>query len=465
MDMHLDLASAPGRSLRARAEHALREAVRSGRLRPGTRLPSTRALAQELGVSRGVLVDAYTQLAAEGYLYARPSAGTVVMGAAAPNDRPVRDVLTARRVRYDLNPFRPALGGFPRVAWLAALTRVMREASDEHLGYPDPAGTIELRTTLAAYLGRVRGVRAEPGRIVITSGVRHGVDLLWSALAAKGASRIGVESPGWAGIHETVADAGLATVPLAVDEHGLAPADFALDDLDAVALAPAHQFPTGAVLKPLRRMVLLDWAQREQRLIVEDDYDAEYRYDRKPIGSLQGLAPEHVVYAGSTSKTLAPALRIGWLVLPPPLVEPVRMLQRRRGAVPAPLMQLAFADLIERGDLDRHLRRQRRSYRRQRDALLEALARALPELKVQGAAAGLYVVLGLPHHTSEQAILADARERGIALEGLGGEQPGLVVGYGNLPESAVAPAVDALAASIRGAMREAAAPTRGSAAQ
>ena len=450
MDLHLELANAPGRSLRARAEHALREAVREGRLRPGTRLPSTRALAQELGISRNVLVDVYAQLAAEGYLYARRGAGTTVMGSATAGGRPVRDTAAARqRIRHDLNPFRPALGGFPRAAWLTALTRVLRAAPDESLGYPDPAGTVELRGTLAAYLGRVRGVRAEPEQIVITSGVRYGVDLLWSTLADTGASRIGVESPGWAGIHETVVGAGLAAVPLAVDEHGLAPNMSVLEDLDAVALAPAHQFPTGSVLMPLRRMALVGWAQRERRLIVEDDYDAEYRYDRQPVGSLQGLAPAHVVYGGSVSKTLAPALRIGWLVLPPPLVEPVRALQRRRGAMPSPLMQLALADLIERGDLDRHLRRQRRRYRCQRDALLEALAAILPGLTVQGAAAGLYVVLRLPPGAHEQAVLDDARGRGIALEGLGGQPPGLVIGYANLPESGMRPAVEALAASIR----------------
>jgi GntR family transcriptional regulator/MocR family aminotransferase len=459
MDMHLDLAGAPGRSLRARAEHALREAVRTGRLRPGTRLPSTRALALELGISRGVLVDAYAQLAAEGYLYTARGAGTVVMGAGAPSDRSAPDTRAGPRARYDLNPFRPTLGGFPRAAWLAALTRVIREVPDEHLGYPDPAGAIELRATLAAYLGRARGVRAEPEQILITSGLRYGVGLLWSALAAKGASRIGVESPGWAGIYETVADAGLTAVPLAVDKDGLAAGHFQLEDLDAVAVAPAHQFPTGAVLDPLRRMALVGWARdaRPRRLIFEDDYDAEYRYDRQPVGSLQGLAPEHVVYGGSTSKTLAPGLRLGWLVLPPPLVEPVRTLQRRRGAMPPPLMQLALADLIERGELDRHLRRQRRRYRRQRDALLTTLAAVLPGLPVQGAAAGLYVVLALPRGVSERVVLENARARGVVLEGLGGKPPGLVVGYANLPESAVAPAVAELAASIREATREAAA--------
>jgi GntR family transcriptional regulator / MocR family aminotransferase len=449
MDLHIDLDDAPGRSLRARAEHALREAVRSGRLAPGARLPSTRSLAVQLGVSRGVVVDAYAQLAAEGYLRTRRGGGTTVALAASRNARPARCSGSVEGVRYDLNPFRPALSGFPRGAWLAALTRVLREVPDERLGYPDPAGTPELRNALAVYLGRVRGVRAEAEQIVVTSGLRHGVDLLWSVLAADGARRVAVENPGWRGMRETAVDAGLETVELPVDEHGLVLERLASEELDAVALAPAHQYPTGAVLAPSRRLALIAWARREHALIVEDDYDAEYRYDRQPVGSLQGLAPECVVYGGSTSKTLAPAIRVGWLVLPDRLVDSVRARQRLRGATPAPLMQLALADLVERGELDRHLRRQRRRYRGQRDALLAELGNALPELAVQGVAAGLYAVLRLPLGVREQAVLEAAAARGITLEGLGGQPPGLVIGYANLPESGVRPAVEALAASIR----------------
>jgi GntR family transcriptional regulator/MocR family aminotransferase len=451
MDLHLDLEGAPGRSLRSRTELALREAVRSGRLAPGTRLPATRALAIQLGVSRGVIVDAYAQLAAEGYLSTRRGAGTTVAAGASRDYAPVRQPTPTEAVRFDMNPFRPALDGFPRAVWLAALTRVLRSVPDERLGYPDAAGTVELRGTLAAYLGRVRGVRAAPEQIVVTSGMRHGADLLWSALAAGGARRVAVESPGWAGMRETAADAGLETLALPVDEDGLTVARLEAERLDAVALAPAHQYPTGAVLAPERRLALLAWARRAGALIVEDDYDAEYRYDRQPVGSLQGLAPERVVYGGSASKTLAPALRLGWLVLPPSLVDAVCARQRRRGATPAPLMQLALADLIDRGELDRHLRRQRRRYRRQRDALLAALGVALPELAVQGAAAGLYVVLRLAPDASERAVLAAARTRGVALEGLGGMPPGLVIGYANLPASRVRLAVEALAASVRGA--------------
>ena len=329
MDLHLDLDGVPGASMRARMEYALREAVRGGRLAPGARLPATRALCVQLGVSRGVVVDAYAQLAAEGYLQTRRGGGTTVAATAVPSVSKAVDAAEGDRLRHDLNPFRPALASFPRTAWLSALTRVLRTVPDERLGYPDPAGTPELRATLAAYLGRVRGVRATPEQVVVTVGLRQGVDLLWNVLAASGASRVAVEQPGWRGMSETARDAGLLTVPIPVDEQGLVVECLEGERVDAVALAPAHQYPTGAVLSSARRVGLVAWARERHGLIVEDDYDAEYRYDRHPIGSLQGLAPEYVVYGGSTSKTLAPAMRLGWLVLPQHLVEAVVERQRR----------------------------------------------------------------------------------------------------------------------------------------
>jgi GntR family transcriptional regulator/MocR family aminotransferase len=449
MDLHLDLSEALEGSMRSRMERALREAVRSGRLAPGSRLPSTRALCAQLGVSRGVVVDAYAQLAAEGYLQTRRGGGTSVATSAVSPEPVAADIATGASARYDLNPFRPALDGFPRAAWSSALTRALRCASDERLGYPDPAGVPELRAALAAYLGRVRGVRATAERIVVTAGLRQGVELLWTVLAADGARRVAIEQPGWRGMSETASDAGLRCVPLPVDEQGLVVGRLRQAQVDAVALAPAHQYPTGTVLSSERRVALVAWARERDALIVEDDYDAEYRYDRHPIGSLQGLAPERVVYGGSTSKTLAPALRLGWLVLPVRLAEKVAERQRRRGSMPASLHQLALAELIERGELDRHLRRQRRRYSRRRGALLEALGRALPEASVSGAAAGLYLVVGLPTGTSEQPALTAARSRGLALEGVGGPSPALVVGYANLSDAAVTQAVDALAASVR----------------
>jgi GntR family transcriptional regulator / MocR family aminotransferase len=410
-------------------------------------------LCAQLGVSRGVVVDAYAQLAAEGYLETRRGGGTTVAATSVSSTPRAESATPLGAVRYDLNPFRPALDGFPRAVWLSALSRVLRAAPDASLGYPEPAGVPELRSTLAAYLGRVRGVRTSPERLVVTGGLRQGVELLWTVLVEEGARRIAVEEPGWRGISETADDAGLLAVPIPVDERGMIVERLRGEQVDAVALAPAHQYPTGAVLSSERRLDLVEWARATDALIVEDDYDAEYRYDRQPIGSLQGLEPERIVYGGSTSKTLAPAVRLGWMALPARLVDSVVERQRRRGSTPSPLHQLALADLIERGEMDRHLRRLRRRYSRRRDGLLEALAAKLPDVRVFGAAAGLYVSVGLPDGVSEQAALDAARSRAIALEGAGGSTPTLVLGYANLANAAVVPAIDALAASIREAGR------------
>jgi len=455
MELHLDLAHAAGTTLRARVETALRDAIRSGLLAPGTRLPTSRALCAQLGVSRGVVVDAYAQLIAEGYLRARQGAGTTVAPGGVRSGTPERAPVPvhtqrAAAVRYDLSPFVPALDAFPRSAWRAALIRALRSAPDERLGLPEGGGLPELRDALAMYLARSRGVRGIADQVIVCNGLRQGLGLLWTALAADGAQRVAVEHPGWRGMAETACDAGLVPVPVRVDAHGLVVEQLAaMGAVDAVGVAPAHQYPSGAVMPPARRATLVAWAQEQDALIVEDDYDAEYRYDREPIGSIQGLAPQHVVYGGSASKSLAPGVRLAWLVVPPQLVEPMIELQRRRGGMPAALEQLALADLVERGELDRHLRRQRRRYRSRRDALLRTLAARLPDAEVQGAAAGLFVVLRLPGGASEEAVLRHARAAGLALEGVGARQPAVVVGYANLPEAAIGAAVEALAASVR----------------
>jgi len=472
VDLHLDLDAAPGRSLRARAEHALREAVRGGRLPPGTRLPATRALAQQLGVSRGVVVEAYAQLAAEGYLDTRRGGGTrVAEQPAAPNATPTPTatatatatptpnpgVVVAERFalslpRHDLRPALPAVDGFPRAAWLAAITRVLRTVPDRRLGYGDDRGEPELRAALAASLARTRGVRADPDQVLVTGGLRASLPLIWALLRARGARRVGVEQPGWARVPPSVRAGGLTAVGVPVDDDGLDPARLEGLDLDAAVVTPAHQFPTGAVLAPARRAALTAWARDRGALIVEDDYDAEFRYDRQPIGSLQGLAPDLVLYGGSASKTLAPALRLGWLVLPSRLTAdwPADGPSSPAGTPPV-LDQLALADLFERGEVDRHLRRQRNRYRRRRDALLGAVADRLPEIEIRGAAAGLFAVLLLPEGLDEAAIVAAAQARGVALEGLGtGRRPGLVAGYANLPEAGAAAAVAALATAIEG---------------
>jgi GntR family transcriptional regulator/MocR family aminotransferase len=463
VDLHLDLAAAPGRTLRARAEHALREAVRGGRLPPGSRLPATRALAAQLGVSRGVVVEAYAQLAAEGYLDTRRGGGTRVAEHPSPGPSPPREAAGATPARapvaedvaavprHDLRPALPAVDGFPRQAWLGAITRVLRTIPDQRLGYGDRQGEPELRTALAASLARTRGVRATDSQVVVTGGLRDSLPLLWRLLKARGAKRVGIEDPGWWRIGRSLTEAGLEPVPIPTDDEGLDPARLTTLEIDAVAVTPAHQFPTGAVLAPARRAALVAWARDRGAVILEDDYDAEFRYDRQPIGSLQGLAPDLVVYGGSCSKTLAPALRLGWLVLPSSLVAELHADDPSSPAgTPPTIDQLALADLIDRGEVDRHLRRQRHRYRRRRDALLEAIADQLPQLDVRGAAAGLFAVLLLPPGADEEAVAQAAADHGVALEPLRARgRPGLVAGYANLPEAGASAAVSALARAVQ----------------
>jgi GntR family transcriptional regulator/MocR family aminotransferase len=467
MDLHLDLDASAGRTLRARAEHALREAVRSGRLPPGSRLPATRALAQQLGVSRGVVVEAYAQLAAEGYLDTRRGGGTRVAEHPAPSGTPkakgedpegdveVAPELDASAPRHDLRPSLPAVDGFPRQAWLGAITRILRTIPDQRLGYGDRNGEPELRAALAASLARTRGVRTTEEQVIVTGGLRDSLPLLWRLLKLRGAKRVGVEEPGWWRISRSVTEAGLTPVPIPTDDEGLDPRKLASLKLDAVAVTPAHQFPTGAVLSPARRAALVAWARKRGAIILEDDYDAEFRYDRQPIGSLQGLAPDLVVYGGSCSKTLAPALRLGWLVLPSRLVAELHADDPASPAgTPPTIDQLALADLFDRGEVDRHLRRQRIRYRKRRDALLDAIADHLPEIEVRGAAAGLFAVLLLPPDADEDQVVDAARRHGVEIEALRAQgRPGLVAGYANLPEAGAPAAAKALREALAQVVR------------
>jgi GntR family transcriptional regulator/MocR family aminotransferase len=447
--VHLDGAG----PLTTQLERALRAAVRSGRLADGTRLPSTRGLAAELGVSRGVVVSAYAQLGAEGYLSVRQGA-PVRVAAAAPRDESSEAVerRIGRPPRYNLRPDLPDYSAFPRREWLASMRAALRDATDEELGYGDARGAPQLREALAAYLGRVRGLSARPGRVVVTVGFAHGIDLVCAALRARGARRIAVEDPGHVTVRRIVEHSGLAAVPVPVDAEGLRVDAL---DADAALVTPAHQFPTGVVLSPERRAALLAWAEARDALILEDDFDAEFRYDRPPVGALQGLAPERVVYLGSVSKTLAPALRIGWAVLPSWLGAAVA--EQVEGTILAAprLDQLALAHFVGRGELDRHLRRMRLRYRRRRDALLDALTARLPQARPEGVAAGLHVIARLPAEWDERAVLAGARARGIALAGMGeyrfdgrAEPPTLLLGYARSPEPVLRAAVRELAASV-----------------
>jgi GntR family transcriptional regulator / MocR family aminotransferase len=440
--------------LRAQLEEQLRAAVRSGRLAAGARLPSTRALARDLDVSRGVVVDAYAQLAAEGYLVARHGAPTRVSEAGArPADSGPR-LADERPPRFDFRPGAPDVSLFPRQSWAASLRRGLRDAPDARLDYGDPRGAPELRRALAAYLGRVRGVACDTDCVIVTSGMAQGMALVGRTVLARGGRRVGVEDPGSGPGRAQLAATGLDLLPVPVDGEGLRPDALAEADVDLVLVTPAHQFPTGVVLAPERRAALLEWAGRGG-LVMEDDYDAEYRYDRPPVGAVQGLAPERVVHAGSVSKTLAPALRLGWLVVPEPLVAELARAKAQDDLGTPVIEQLALADFLERGELDRHLRRTRGPYRRRRDALIEALARHLPDVWASGIAAGLHLVAHLPAGLDEPAVVEAARARGVGLQGLGEHRllpgpPALLLGYGRIAEPAIEPGVSELAAAIDG---------------
>jgi GntR family transcriptional regulator/MocR family aminotransferase len=428
-----------GGPLHAQVEAQLRDGVRVGRLAAGERLPSSRALAAELGVSRGVVVEAYGQLAAEGYLVVRPGAAPrVAAGAAAAPARAAGEPPAVPRL--DLRPGTPDLSLFPRVPWAAAQRRALREVADADLGYPDPAGHPRLRVALAGYLGRVRGVQAAAERIVVCGGVAEALALVCRVLAAAGASRIAVEDPCHHGTRNLIAHNGLTPVPVAVDGGGIDVAALAAVAPDAVLVTPAHQFPTGVVLEPARRAALLAWARAGGALVIEDDYDAEYRYDRHPVGALQGVAPDHVVHVHSVSKTLAPGLRMGWAALPARLATAVAD-EKRLSDLGAPVLeQLTLAAFLERGELDRHLRRTRPVYRSRRDALLAALS----GLEVEGVAAGLHVLARLPDGLSEQDVTTAAAARGVAVDPLGPHvagaprAPALLLGYTRLGEGGLA---------------------------
>jgi GntR family transcriptional regulator/MocR family aminotransferase len=427
--------------LHAQIEAQLRDGVRSGRLAAGERLPSSRALAAELGISRGVVVEAYGQLAAEGYLaIARGAAPRVAAGAAAA-DRHASEPPPAP-LRHDLRPGTPDLSLFPRAAWAAAQRRALRELPDAELAYPPPGGHPRLRAALAGYLGRVRGVQAAPERIVVCGGVAEALSILGRVLRAAGARTIAVEDPSHPGTRAMVAHSGVDIAPVPVDEDGLDVAALAASGADAVLVTPAHQATTGVVLTPSRRAALIAWARQTGGLVLEDDYDAEYRYDRHPVGALQGLAPDHVVHMHSVSKTLAPALRLGWAAVPARLVAAV-VEEKALSDMGSPVLeQLALAHFLARGDLDRHLRRTRPDYRRRRDALLAALA----GIEIEGVAAGLHVLARLPDGRDEQEVVDAAAARGVAVDPLGPRvavgprPPALLLGYTRLPESGVAEA-------------------------
>jgi GntR family transcriptional regulator/MocR family aminotransferase len=430
--------------------------VRSGRLPARSRLPATRALAADLGVSRRLVVDAYAQLLAEGYLLARQGAGTFVAEAAGAVPAPASEPDPGSPA-FDFFPGYPDLASFPRGAWLRAMRETIRHAPDRALGYPDPRGAPELRTALAEHLRRVRGVAADPAAIVVCSGAAQGFALIARALRSP---RLAVEDPGLPPHRAILAAQGATLLALAVDEQGarvqeLEPLAARHGRIDAALVTPAHQSPTGVALSPERRAQLLAWASTTGGLLVEDDYDAEYRYDRPPLGAMQGLAPDSVIYMGTVSKTLSPALRIGWLVLPSRLLDAVVAEKALADSGSPTLDQLALARMLDGGAYDRHLRTARRRYRARRDALVRAVSRHLPGARVTGLAAGLHVIVRLPRAVDGIALVQAARRRSVGVYPLGYAHievrpvhDGLVLGYANLAEPAIEEGIRRLARAL-----------------
>ena len=443
---------------REQLEAGLREAIRAGRLRPESRLPSSRALAGELGVSRRLVVEAYEQLAAEGYVLARHGSGTRV----APRAR-VRDgiegaamppPIPAPVAGIDLFPGAPDLSLFPRRAWARALRRALAELPDARLSYGEFAGTTELRVALAEHLGRVRAAAAAPERVVVTAGYQQGLRVFCQLVRDRGGRRIAVEDPGYPVAGWTIEAERLQVVPVPIDDDGIDVEALAATAADAVVVTPAHALPLGAVLDPARRRRLVTWARERGALVLEDDYDAELRYDRGPAGTLQGLAPDVVVLAGTTSKTLAPALRLGWLLLPFNLVPQAITARTMADGGGPRIDEWALADLVAGGAFDAHVRAARQRYRAKRAVLLDALAAELPGARVRGIAAGLHAVLELPDGAAEGEIVARAAAAGVHVQGLASftrahpQPPSLVLGYGLPGERELRQAVATIAAAL-----------------
>jgi GntR family transcriptional regulator/MocR family aminotransferase len=451
----------------------LRAAIRDRRLGAGERLPSTRHLAELLGVSRGTVVDVYEQLTAEGYVESAVGSGTRV--AAMPAGAPVQPAPGAVGFpsRSSSSPYRPAqadfeygipdLGSVPLTDWSWAVSEATRTLPTAELGDEDPAGSRHLREVVTAYHRRVRSGCAVADNAVVVSGFRQGLAFVLATLAQHGIGRIALEDPG-PREHDAIARrAGLDAVPVPVDHHGLDVDHLRQTGARAVLLTPAHQCPTGVALGPSRRRDLVAWADEVDGVVIEDDYDAEFRYDRQPVGSMQGLDPARVIALGSVSKTLAPAIRLGWVLAPPRFVAGI-VEEKRLSSRGAPgLDQEALALLMESGRFDRHLRRVREIYRARRDVLAAEAELAFGPGRLQGLAAGCHALLRLPDGTSERAVVATAATMGVRVNGLSHYRfvptdaeaepdprpPALVLGFGNVSEHQISRGIRTLAKAVR----------------
>ncbi|MFB9237893.1 PLP-dependent aminotransferase family protein [Plantactinospora siamensis] len=447
------------RRLHDRLAGALRAAIRDGRLAEGAALPPSRALAEELGCSRWAVTQAYGQLVAEGYLAARVGSATRVAWAPRAEPPPrARRFRTPPPVRYDLAPGLPDVRAFPRRRWAEAVRAVIGSAVRYDLGLPDPAGHEVLRTTLAQYLGRSRGADTDATSVSVCAGITDGLARICRALGAEGITDVAVEDPGWPRLRDAATAAGLRVHPVPVDDDGLRVDLLARGPARAVVVGAAHQFPTGVVLSPDRRAGLVRWAREVDGYVIEDDYDAEFRYDHRPVAVMQGMAPDRVFLLGSVSKTLSPALGLGWLVAPGAMAAAVRTANRVAAAPPV-LDQLALATFIDRGWYDAHLRAARRRFRARRELLVRTLGSQLPQGRIAGSAAGLHVLLRLPDGADTRAVVRSAAAAGLRLADLDSyrvrrsARPALVLGYGNISDAEIPLAVALLRDAVRPTVR------------
>ncbi len=454
-DLLVDLDRDSDAPLHRQIESSIKTRVAAGLLAPGTPLPATRGLAADLGVSRGVVVEAYEQLVAEGFLVSTRGGYTRVAAPATGSRAAGRAGAEEQVIDFEWGRSDPA--SFPRGVWLRSLRRVLNETPHTRLAYLDGTGAPEFRLALASYLNRTRGTEAHADTVVACAGFAQAVNLVLTVLKARGALTLAVEDPSAEDDARVLAESlGLKVVGIPVDDHGWDLAALERSDADVVVLTPSHQWPIGAVMDGDARTRVIRWARERDAIVVEDDYDAEFRYDRPPVAALQGRAPERVVYVGTASKTLTPGLRLGWMVVPPRLVGPIAeaKLLADRGS-PA-IDQLAFADFVEHGEFDRHLRRTRPVYRRRRDALVAALTRHLPEVEVVGIEAGQHLVGWLPPGLDEAGVRAAAAGHGVRIHGVseyrlagpGSGRPGLIFGYSALTERTIAEGVRLLARAL-----------------
>lgn len=445
--------------LHQQIERQLRAAIQAGRLTPGERLPSTRTLAKDLGVARGVVVEAYEQLVAEGHLASELGSGTRVAPLRSVQIVRAREEVNDAGFVYDFLSGVPDPLEFPRRAWLSCLTRAVKAASSDLFRYPESRGVFAARSAVAGYLARARATAGGADQVVICGGFTQGISLVAQVLKSVGIRRVAIEDPTFGNLHTKFRLAGLEVQPIPVDGSGLR-VDLLEAATSAAVVTPAHQFPSGACMAKGRRAALLRWAAQTGAYVVEDDYDSELWYDQMPMGSLQGLAPDRIIYSGTVSKTLTPALRLGWLVVPPDLIDEFIQAKRASDAGSPAIDQIALAEFLDSGEMDRHLRRVRPVYRRRRDALEGALKEYLPDLRVYGTACGLHVMVELPKAADEAAVVWAASRRSVRLTGVGRFRatdemgaPALVLGFGCIEEGKIRDGVRRLAEVVQALLK------------